>query len=310
MDTRDLDTLMLVIRHGSFAAAARQLNVDPSSVSRVVAGLETELGMRLFNRNTRQLVLTEAGSAFAEHLGLALDEFAHARSAAVDAVGEVRGRLRMTMSNAVALHCVSPLLPAFCAANPALELDMQLSELPVDLFAERMDVAIRLSNLRDSSLVAVPLFQIKYRVVASPAWVRANGAQLHHPLDLKNVACLCFARVGHRDCWQFTPTGGGDMVEFLVRPRLIATNALMLREGALSGLGPALLADWMSDDDVAAGTLVDLFPQHTVSTANAPSTGWALYPSRSYVPAKVRVFIDYLQASKKQAKAKRARTPA
>lgn len=290
---------MLVIRHGSFAAAAREQNVDPSSVSRAVASLETELGTRLFIRSTRQLALTEAGAAFAERLGLVLEELAQARSAAVDAVGEVRGRLRVTMSNAFALHCLSPLLPAFFETHPALELDLQLTESPMDLVAERVDVALRLGNLRDSNLVAVPLFQIRYRIVASPAWIRAQKVPLRDPLDLKSVPCLCFAMVGYRDCWQFTQVGGGETVEFLVRPRMVATNALMLREGALAGLGPTLLADWMSDDDVAAGTLIDVFPHHTVRTANAPSTAWAVYPSRNYVPAKVRVFIDFLQATMK-----------
>lgn len=82
-----------------------------------------------------------------------------------------------------------------------------------------------------------------------------------------------------------------------VRPRVVATNALLIRENALAGLGPALLSDWMIGDDLASGALIDLFPEHVVSTERAPSTAWALYPSRSHVPAKVRVFIDFLTAS-------------
>ena len=289
---------MQVIRHGSFAGAARERNIDPSSVSRAVAALEAELGTKLFLRDTRKLVLTEAGVSFAEHLGVALEELVQARDAAVDAFGEVRGRLRVTASNAFAVHRLSPVLPAFCAAHPSLLVDLLLTESPVDIVAERVDVALRLvGTLKDSSLVAVPLHPIRYRVLASPKWVRAQQPPLREPLDLKSIPCLCFAHVGLRDPWQFTPIGGGDTVEFLVRPRLVATNALVLRESAIAGLGPVLLADWMCDADVASGALVDLFPDHVVKSANAPSTAWAVYPSRSYVPTKVRVFIDFLRGA-------------
>jgi DNA-binding transcriptional LysR family regulator len=299
MDTRDLETLMQVVHHGSFSAAARELNVDPSSVSRAVAALESELGTRLFLRNTRNLALTEAGAAFVERTAPVLEELAQARSAAADATGEVRGRLRVTVSNAFAMRRLSPLLPAFCEAHPALELDLILTESPVDLVSERVDIAVRLGNLRDSSLVAVPLLQIRYRVVASPAWIRAQETAPREPQDLQSIPCLCFALLGFRACWFFTPAKGGQEIEVPVRPRLVSTNALLLRESALAGLGPTLLSDWMIGDDVASGALVDLFPEHTARTANSPTTAWAVYPSRSYVPAKVRAFIDFLRSAMK-----------
>lgn len=297
MEVSDLETLMLVIRHGSFAAAAREQAVDPSSVSRAVAALEGELGTRLFQRNTRHLALTEAGSVFVERLAPVLEELAQARVAALDATGEVRGRLRVTVSNAFGVRRVSPLLPAFCNAHPALELDLVMTEATVDLIAERVDVAVRLGNLRDSSLVAVPLLQIRYRVVASPAWLRAQTQPPCVPQDLQSIPCLCFALLGFRDHWQFKAADGADVIDVAVRPRLVATNALVLREGALAGLGPTLLSDWMIGDDLASGELVDLFPQYAVSTANSPTTAWAVYPSRSHVPAKVRVFIDFLRTA-------------
>ena len=295
MDTRDVDTLMHVIRHSSFAAAARVMNVDPSSVSRSIAALEAELGTRLFLRDSRHLVLTEAGIAFSERVGLAMEELAQAHSAAIDAVGAVQGRLRVTTSSAFATRRLAPLMQAFCEAHPALELDLLLSEVPMDLTAERIDVAIRLGTLADSSLVAIPLLDLRYHVVASPAWVRQQATPPRDPRDLEAFRCLCFAPLGTQDSWQFTPIDGGKMTELAVRPRVVANNALVLREYALGGLGPALLADWMVDDDLASGSLVNLFPNHAVRRANAPSTAWAIYPSRAYVPAKVRVFIEFLR---------------
>lgn len=297
MNIKDLETLMLVAHLGSFAAAAREQNVDPSSVSRAVSALENELGTRLFVRNTRHLALTEAGSVFTERLSPLLEELAQARDAAVDATGEVRGRLRVTVSNAFAMRHLSPLLPAFYTAHPAIELDLLLTESPVDLVAERVDVAIRLGNLRDSSLVAVPLRQIRYHVAASPAWIRAQAAAPLEPQDLQAIRCLCFALAGFRDRWLFRCAEADPEIEVPVRPRLVSTNALVLRDGALAGLGPTLLADWMIGDDLNSGALVDLFPRHTVRTGHSPTTAWAVYPSRSHVPAKVRAFIGFLKAA-------------
>src|SRR4051812_13616776 len=143
MQTQDLETLMHVLRHGSFASAARDLGVDPSSVSRTVSALEAELGVRLFVRNTRHLALTEAGSVFVERLGPLLDELSMALSAAQDTTGVLQGRLRVAVSNAFGVRVISPLLPSFCAAHPQLELDLILGESKVDLITERIDVAVR-----------------------------------------------------------------------------------------------------------------------------------------------------------------------
>lgn len=300
MNTTDLDLLLQVIRHGSFAGAARELNLDPSSVSRSVAALEDELGVRLFQRSTRQLALTEAGSLFAARIEPLLEEFRQARLAATDAGGEVRGVLRLSVSNTFGLRCIVPLLPAFCQQHPALQIDLVLSDAQDDLLAQRIDLAVRLGALHDSSLVALPLRRIRYRVVAAPAWLAARGQALTEPAALSDCGCLCFPLAGFRDRWRFSriqhdpgqPSAG---VTVAIHPRLIATNGLALRECALAGLGPALLPDWLIDADLAAGTLVDLFADHEVSASDAPSGAWLVYPSRSYVPAKVRVFIDFLR---------------
>jgi DNA-binding transcriptional LysR family regulator len=296
MDTDDLETLLHAARLGSFAAAARELGMDPSAVSRAVGTLEAELGTRIFVRNSRHMALTAAGQVFVDRLALLLPELSEARSAAVDAVGAVSGRLRVTVSNAFGVRWLSPLLPGFCAAYPALELDVILTESNVDLIAERVDLALRVGTLRDSALVAVPLCDVTYRVVASPKWLRMQPQPPRVPQDLRSVACLCFALLGFRDHWQFT-LEGGETEEIAVRPRLVATNALLIRESALAGLGPALLADWMIDKDLRSGELVDIFPEYRVATAHAPTSAWAVYPGRKHVPAKVRALIDYLRAA-------------
>jgi DNA-binding transcriptional LysR family regulator len=295
MNTADLDTLMVVIRFGSFAAAARELNVDPSSVSRTVAALEGKLGTRLFQRNTRQLAVTEAGAVLAQRLGPLLEELQEIRNAATDSAKRVHGTLRVTVSNAFGLQRIVPLLPTFCREHPALDVDLILSDDIVDLVAERIDVAVRLGALHDSSLVAVPLLKTHYRVVASPAWLALRGAPPATPLELKGCDCLTFSMPGFRERWLFRPRDGGANFAVNVKPRVLMTNGLALREVTLGGLGPSLLPDWLVGDDLAAGRLVDLFPRHDVAAVDTPTGAWLMYPSRSYVPHKVRAFIDFVR---------------
>jgi DNA-binding transcriptional LysR family regulator len=297
MSFDDLELLVAVVRLGSFAAAARERNVDPSSVSRVVAGLEAELGVRLFQRSTRQLALTEAGAGYAQRMAPLLEEMRLARQALSDAGGQVRGRLRVSVSNTFGLRQLLPRLPAFAAHHPALEIDLLMTDAVVDLMAERVDVAVRLGPLRDSSLVAVPLMDIDYRVVASPAWIQRQAAAPDNPSQMSTAGALCFALAGFRDCWRFAPRAGGPTLEVPIQPRLQTTNGLALCELALAGVGPTLLPGWLVDNDVRAGRLVDLYPQHVVAVSEAPGGAWIVYPSRSYVPAKVRVFIEFLRES-------------
>lgn len=295
MNFDDLELLMDVARLGSFAATARERNVDPSWVSRVVASLETELGARLFQRSTRQLALTEAGMDYTQRMAPLLEEMRLARLALADIGGHVRGRLRISASNTFGLRRVAPFLPAFCARHPQLEVDLMLADALVDLVAERVDVAVRLGVLQDSSLVAVPLMPVQYRVVASTEWARAHGAVLRAPIDLSAVGCLGFSLPGFRDRWLFEPRSGGDQVAVPIQTRIQASNGLALREFALAGMGPALLPHWLIDDDLLEGSLTNLFPGHEVSVHDAPAGAWLVYPTRSYVPAKVRLFVDFLR---------------
>ena len=297
MNTADFATLMIVIRLGSFAAAARQLHVDPSSVSRAVAALEAKLGTRLFQRNTRQLTMTEAGAVFVQRVAPLLEELEQVRDAVTDSANRTRGTLRVTASNAFGMRRIVPLLPAFCRAHPELDIDLMLTDTVVDLVAERVDIAVRLGALRDSTLVAVPLLRTRYRVVSSRAWLGALAKPPRTPEDVQHYDCVTFAMPGFRDRWLFRRTGGGSQIAVTVQPRLLLTNGLALRECALAGLGVSLLPDWLIGDDLADGRLVDLYPEHDVAVVDAPTGAWLVYPSRSYVPTKVRAFIELMRTS-------------
>lgn len=298
MNLSELEWLTRAVQTGSFAAAARELDVDPSSISRAVSGLEADLGVRLFQRSTRKLALTEAGAAFVSRLTPLLEEFQGARQAAVDAAGKVQGVLRLSVSNTFGLRRIVPLLPEFSRAHPLLKLDLVFSDAVVDLVAERIDVAVRLGTLRDSSLVALPLLRIRYRVVASPEWLISQTKPPQVPEDMAGMPCLTFSLPGFRDLWWFSEPGAHDNTSgaaVAVVPNVLMTSGIALRECALGGMGPSLLPDWLIDNDIAAGRLVDLFPDHQVAASEAPSNAWLVYPSRSYVPAKVRAFVDFMR---------------
>lgn len=294
MDTTTLDLFSLVVKNGSFAAAAREKNMDPSSVSRLIAGLETELGMRLFQRNTRQLALTEAGSVYFQRIEPLVEELQRAGHAAADVSSRVNGTIRVTASNSFGLKFLVPRLPAFAEKYPDLVVDLMLTDTVVDLLADRVDVAIRLGSLPDSNLVAQLLTYTRYRVVASPAYLTKHGTPTI-PAHVSDHNCLCFPLPGFRSQWIFQDQNGVQK-EVAIKGKLLLSSAIGLHQCALAGMGIALLADWLVWDDIASGTLIDLFPKWEVAAVDFKSAAWFVYPSRSYVPLKVRVFIDYMRS--------------
>ncbi len=293
MDFENLRIFIEVIRRGSFAAVARDRNVDPSSVSRAVAALEEDLGTRLIQRSTRNMGLTEAGNLFFGRMEALVDEMDHAREEALAVSAGPVGTLRLTASVAFGHQRLLPLLPEFRELFPALKLELLLTDAVVDLVSERVDLAIRLGAKLDTSLIGVKLFDTRYRVCVSPAYL-ARERPLHAPQDLSRHKCILFTQPEFRSRWLFRDTAGA-VSEVPIEGELIISNALAIRQCALAGQGPTLLANWLIDDDIAQGRLVDPFPDYHVAATGFESAAWLLYPSRAYLPNKVRVMIDFLK---------------
>lgn len=293
MDFENLRIFVEVIRRGSFAAVARDRNVDPSSVSRAVASLEEELGSRLIQRSTRRMGLTEAGNLFFGRVEVLVDELDQARDELLEAGARPVGTLRLTATVSFGHLCLLPWLPKFRALYPALKLELLFTDTTLDLVSERVDLAIRLGTNPDTSLIGVKLFNTRYRVCASPAYL-ARGKPLCVPQDLSNHPCLSFALPEFRTRWLFRDSAG-TVSEVPIDGDVVISSALALRECALAGMGPTLLANWLIDDDLAQGRLVDPFPEYHVTATNFETAVWLLYPSRSYLPNKVRVMIDFLK---------------
>jgi len=293
----DIETIQLLIdvrNRGSFAEVARERDLDPSRISRVVAAVEAELGVRLFQRSTRRVFATEAGELYIRRLALIAEDLERARDDAQSINEGPVGLLRLTTTVAFGQQVIVPLLPEFRRTHPRVEIDLVLSDSNLDLVRERIDLAVRLGSGVSGDLVVTKLRDTVYRVCAAPDHLRTHGRP-EHPADLSNRDCLRFSLPGFRDRWIFTEGAGAEPTEVRVHGGIVASGALALRSLALAGLGPALLADWLVDEDIAAGRLIDLFPAHRVTATTFDTAVWLLYPSRSFLPRKVRAMIDFLR---------------
>ncbi len=294
MDTKLLTIFLEVARSGGFAAAARGLDLDPSAVSRAIAQLEEGLGARLFQRTTRKVSLTDAGERFRAKVEPILAELEEARDEIASAEAAPSGPLTLTASVAFGQVCVMPHIPAFLELYPEIDLTLRFTDRNVDLVAERIDLALRLGPAVTGDVITAKLRETHYRVCATPGYLE-QGPALTEPGDLTAHRCLCFDLPGFDTHWLFRPGRVDPVVDVAITPRLRVSGALALRETARAGLGPALLADWLVDEDIRAGRLIDLFPGHDVTATRFDTAAWMIYPSRSFLPRKTRVLIDFLR---------------
>jgi DNA-binding transcriptional LysR family regulator len=292
MKTEDLDLLVAVARRGSFAAVAKERDLDPSSVSRTIADLEEELGIRLFQRTTRKLSLTEAGDLYLQQIEPLVHEFERARDMAASTTGSPRGLLRMTTSETFGHVRIVPLLKEFRARYPDLKLECLFTDANLDLVADRVDLAVRLGPTVEGNLIAAKLMDTHYRVVASPDYLR--HASLVVPQDLSRHRVLLFNIRAFRSRWIFRDSADFE-TEVPIDGDVTLSPAGSLRTAALHSMGAALLPNWLVDEDIARGALVNCFPTHRVTATTFNTGAWLVYPSRSYLPNKVRVMIDFLR---------------
>ena len=293
MDPKSLVLFVEAARAGGFASAARGLGQDPSAVSRAVAQLEEELGVRLFQRTTRKVSLTEAGARFLARVEPVLAELEAAREEARADAAQPRGRLALSASIAFGQVCVTPHIPEFLERFPEIDLELNFTDRPVDLIGERIDLAIRLVAEVSVNAIASKLVRTRYRVCASPEYLAAQGAPAA-PEDLSDRRCVCFDLPEYRSLWRFRDAAGAESAA-PIAPRLTISGGLAVREACRLGLGPALLADWLARADLESGRLIDLFPAHQATATSFDTAAWILYPSRSFLPLKTRVMIDFLR---------------
>ncbi len=283
----ELSVFTKVVDAGGFSAAARKLNRSKSTVSKLVSRLENRLGARLLNRTTRRLSLTEEGTAFYERSLRILSEIEDAELAVGRLHSQPRGTLRINAPMSFGILHVTPALPGFMARYPDLEVDLTLNDRQVDLIEEGFDVAVRITRLADSTLIAKRLASFRQIVCATPGYWRTHGKPAR-PEDIRDHNCLIYTYRQNQNKWPFqTPDGP---VTVPIKGSLRANNGDVMRLAALAGTGVYLGPTFIVGDDLRQGRLVSVLDGY----AETDRAIYAVYPQNSYLSAKVRVFIDFL----------------
>lgn len=279
-----LDEFIAVAETGQFTAAAQRIGLSSSQVSRQIARLEERLQTRLFYRSTRKVALTEAGQTFLQHCQRLVDARDEAMRAISDLTGEPKGLLRMTCAVAYGERFIVPLVNAFMARHPQLRVDIELSNRPLDLVHEGLDLAIRLGRLQDSRLVATRLAPRVMYLCAAPSYLERYGRP-HSLSELARHNCL----VGSSDQWTFQQDGKEQSLRVQGNWRCNSGQAVL--DAALRGFGLCQLPDYYVLDHLKSGELVSLLEQH-----RPPNTAvWALYPQQRHLSPKVRQLVDALR---------------
>ena len=286
LDLNDIAVFVQVVRHGSFAEAARRLGLPPNTVSRRVQQLEAQLGTRLMQRSTRKLTLTSAGEAFHERCAGAVDGLIEAGQELITGSREPSGLVRVAATADFFDFFPMEWVADFLAAHPLVRVDFVLSDAKADLIAEQIDIAFRGGALPDSGYVGRKLMSARTDgMVASPAYIAARGTPATLQ-DLANHDCITSPHPSGRTVWRLAGPDGAEE-EVQVAGRFTGNTAQALRKAALAGLGVALLPPTMARLDLEAGRLVRVLPQYQ-RTGQGLSV---LYPSRKHLPLAVSAFI-------------------
>lgn len=281
----DLEIFARVVTAGSMSAAARALGLAPPAVSKAIKRLEERLGTRLFQRTTRQISLTEVGQGFYGRVLAILAGVEEAEAFVLGRAARMQGTLKISAPTSFGRMHIAPHLAGFMDRYPEISLNLQLADTYTDLIGEGFDVAIRIGEPADSSLVARRLAPVRRILCATPAYVRERGMP-ESLADLRDHVCL---PPHNNDAWRLQGPDG----PLTIRPegRLISNSSEVIREAVLSGMGIALRSTWDVGPELRSGKLLQVLPGIEGSRNVTLS---ALYPSRQFLPAKVRVFIDFL----------------
>jgi DNA-binding transcriptional LysR family regulator len=285
---RSLEIFAKTAERLNFAAAARDLNLTRAVVSKHIGELEARLGVRLFQRTTRRVNLTEAGRALAARAGNLIETLNETEDSVRDLHTVLKGRLRVNAPVSFGAHHLAAPLARFLGDHPGVEIDLTLSDRTVDLIEEGYDVVIRIGVPADSSLIARRLAPGRLVIVGSPDYLRHNGMP-KTPADLKRHNCLGYAYWSLRDEWPLTDRSG-RVERVKVKGSLKANNGDALRVAALEGLGLILQPTFSVGADISAGRLIPVLPDY----APRELTVHALYAPGAAPNAKLRAFIDAL----------------
>ena len=288
MDKRtSIKAFTKVVQHGGFAAAARELNLSRSAVSKYVIDLEQDLGVQLLVRTTRSAAPTENGQAYYERCVAILAELDEADRAVTQLAAEPRGLLRVNAPMSFGTLHLGRAVADFMEKYPQLQIQLILSDQQLDPVQEGFDVTLRIADLPSSSLIARKIAPARRVICAAPSYLAAHGTP-QHPDDLRKHACLAYGHLATGNQWKLT---GADGDHWIAIPWTLCTNnAEVLRDAAVRGRGIALLPTFIAGADLQEGSLRSILVEY-----HAPEIAlYAIYPQTRHLSVKVRVFIDFL----------------
>lgn len=293
MNTLEAMTLLVeAVDGGSFSAAGRALGLAPSSVARGISGLEDDLGIRLLNRTTRKLSLTEAGRLYIERARRILSEVEDARLSITQLEADPRGTLKLNAATAFGRVHIVPMLPAFLQQYPDLSIDLTLTDAFVDLVEEGVDLAIRVGELKDSSMIARRLAPNDRVLCASPGYFDRRGRP-ESPSDLNDHDCLIYKRGNDRPVWHFRGPDG-VIQDVQAGGHFQTNNTEALHAVTVDGQGVTILPTWLIGQDLAEGRLETVLNDYAVSPTALDTSIYAIFPYNRHLSPKVRAFVDAL----------------
>lgn len=285
-----MEVFIRVAQLGSFSTAANQLSMSKSTVSKHISGLEERLGIRLLNRTTRRLSLTEYGEVYRDHCLRILQEVSDAEENMERFTVEPRGRLKINAPMSFGMLHLGPILPGFLQSHPKVDIDLSLNDRRVDLIDEGFDLAVRIGALDDSNLIARKLARCSFVCAASPAYLKKRRKPVL-PDDLKHHNCLRYTLARATSEWQFRQ--GNQARTVTVSGRMTGNNGDVLRQAAISGEGIIYQPRFLMDDALANNELTTLLDDWETADIDI----FAVYPESRHVSSKLRVFIDFLVSS-------------
>ena len=284
----NMDAFIRVVEAGSISGAAERLNVAKSAVSRRLKELEKHLGVELFHRTTRQMNLTDTGRAFYHQAVRILDDVLEAEIATSQAHGTLKGNLKIALPSTFGLMHMGPIINDFIKEHPQIEFDLDFNDREVDLIQEGFDLAIRIANLPDSSLIARRIAPVKTVICASPDYLQQMGIP-QSPEDLINHKCLVYSLQRDFEYWHLTDANGNE-IKTKIYPYLKASTGEFLKEAAVDGQGIILVPTFIAYKEIEDGSLTPLLKDYTSPQINA----YAIYPQTRHLSQRVRAFVDLL----------------
>jgi DNA-binding transcriptional LysR family regulator len=290
---RQINTFVEVVARGSLSAAARAEGIAPAMIGRRLDALESRLGVKLLQRTTRKLALTDEGAAFLEDCQRILAELEEAEAAVSERSARATGHLLVSAPAGFGRQHVAPLLPSFLAEHREVRVNLNLNDRVVDVIGEGVDVAIRIASLSDSNLVGVKLADNHRVVVAAPGYLKRHGT----PQTLDELArynCLAISSEGSQRGWTFRENG--KTVTLKTGGNMVCNDGAVLHQWALAGRGLAWRSMWEVGADIEAGRLVPVLEQYA-----APGNDiYAVFAQRRHLPLRIRAFVDFLRLAYSQ----------